>query len=315
MDGVPDTKESYIRGKNSNVSSSKNVLFATDAEKSSSLFASNEHLLTNFSHVNSIPPTSTSTLIKQTLSPLLHHRNTPQNTANMLNDSKNSANQLKMKSNNGTSSLENYHLSSNAFAIGNNDDADHDHDDGNRSNFLLSTSIDTSNTPIKKTLSPSRSLSNHKNTLPSQVARGNNQFQFESNFLLKNKGKNIASPGNTFFNASNSISTTNALVTLSSQTSTNTVISASTSTIPNNSFPIYGTLPKTTNSNSSGTVYGNVSAVANEFEQLIARNSCSNSISNTSTSNHTNYHTLGSYRIQYSSTNPFLNNFNSNSFE
>lgn len=314
LDGVA---ESYARGKNSNVTSSKNVLFATEAEKSPSTFSTNEQLLANFIHLNSVVPTSTSTststLIKKTLSPLVHQRNSQQNASNLSNESTNTENQLKMKYSTGSSTLDNYHASSNSFVIGNNDD-------DSRGNCLISTMIDTLNTPIKNPLSPSRSLSNHTNTLPSQVVRSNNiQHQFESNYLLKSKSKNNASPGNTFFNVLSSIPTSNASVTLSSQTSTNTAISASTSVaISNISFSsnnIYGTLPKTTNSNSSSTVYGNVSAVANEFEQLIARNACSNNLSNTSTNNHTNYHTLGSYRIQYSSTNPFLNNFNSNSSE
>lgn len=310
LDGVA---ESYARGKNSNVTSSKNVLFATEAEKSPSSFSSNEQLLANFIHLNSMVPTPTSTLIKKTLSPLVHQRNSQQNPSNLSNESTNTENQPKMKSSTGSSTLENYHLSSNSFVIGNNND-------DSRGNFSISATIGTSNTPIKKSLSPSRSLSNHTNTLPSQIARSNNiQHQFESNYLIKSKSKNNASPGNTFFNVLSSISASNATVTLSNQTSTSMAISASTSApISNISFSsnnIYETLPKTTNSNSSSTVYGNVSAVANEFEQLIARNACSNNLSNTSTNNHTNYHTLGSYRIQYSSTNPFLNNFNSNSSE
>ncbi|XP_055307192.1 rho GTPase-activating protein 100F-like isoform X1 [Sitodiplosis mosellana] len=319
LDGVADTKESYTRGKNTNTTSSKNVLFATDADKSPSSFASNE--LTNFINLNAIQPTSTSTLIKQTLSPLVHHRKT-NNASNILNESKNAANQLKTKLKTGSTSIKNYHLSSNTFIMDNNDDDGgsgggiHD-DNDDRSNFLLSASTNTSNTTIKKTLSPSKSLINHTNMLPSQVARSNNiQYQFESNCLPKNKANNIASPGSTLFNALSSISASNAPVTLSSQTSI-AIPASTTATISNNSYPsnnIYGTLPKTTNPSSSGTIYGNVTAVANEFEQLIARNACNNTITNTTT-NHTNYHTLGSYRIQYSSTNPFLNNFNSKSSE
>lgn len=310
LDGVWDIEESYTR-KSINTSSSKNVLFATDADKLPSSFASNE--LTNFinsnSNSNSIQSTSTSTLIKQTLSPLVHHRK-PNNTSNLLNESQNTPNQVKMKLKTGSSTLKNYQHSSNAFVIDNNDD-DYNVDAGdNRNNFLLSATTDTSNTPFKKTLSPSRTLSNHTNMLPSQVGRSNNQF--ESNCLPKNKTNNIASPGSTFFNALSSISS-NTPVTLSSQTSMINPAST-TAAIPNNSFSsnnAYGTLPKTTNSCSSGTTYGSVSAVANEFEQLIARNACNN----TTTNNHTSYHTLGAYRIQYSSTNPFLNNFNSNSSE
>ncbi|XP_055307193.1 rho GTPase-activating protein 100F-like isoform X2 [Sitodiplosis mosellana] len=312
--------ESSSTSTNSGSGSSKSAdTVKRDADKSPSSFASNE--LTNFINLNAIQPTSTSTLIKQTLSPLVHHRKT-NNASNILNESKNAANQLKTKLKTGSTSIKNYHLSSNTFIMDNNDDDGgsgggiHD-DNDDRSNFLLSASTNTSNTTIKKTLSPSKSLINHTNMLPSQVARSNNiQYQFESNCLPKNKANNIASPGSTLFNALSSISASNAPVTLSSQTSI-AIPASTTATISNNSYPsnnIYGTLPKTTNPSSSGTIYGNVTAVANEFEQLIARNACNNTITNTTT-NHTNYHTLGSYRIQYSSTNPFLNNFNSKSSE
>lgn len=311
------------RSKNSNGIGVKNVLFAPGVEKSpsSSYLSSSDQLSGSLSHSNSVTPiTSTSQLIKQTLSPLVHHRPT-QALSNSLADGKVGASPLKMKPNsvssigNSTSSIGNYQLTSNNFIMTNNTG------NGGKSNFTLSTSIDTTNTPVQKTTSsPSRSISSHTNTntLPSHVGRSNNiQYQFESNYSIKNKPKSFTSPGNTtFFNALSSISASNA-VTTANQTSTGVTNLASTSSIISNSN-IYGTLPKTANSlvNSSATggIYGNVSAVANEFEQLIARNATGNNsiggMSTTTSNNHGNYNTLGSYRVQYSSTNPFLNHFN-----
>lgn len=308
-----DTKDLYMvdRGKHSNGISTKNVIFAASVDKSPSSFTLNEQTLTNLTHSNSI--TSTSQLIKQTLSPVVHHRNIQQNTSNLFNDSKGAMNQLNMKPNSGSSSLSNYHhqFSSNTFIISNNN--------ANNSKISL-TSVDSTSTSNESS-SPFRILSNHTNTLPSNLGRGNNiQCQFDSNYLLKNNPKNVASPGNAiFFNVLTSISSTNTSTT---QTSTNATITSSN--VSGNNFSsnnIYSTLPKSTNSvsktvsNVTGNIYGNVSAVANEFEQLIARNTCSNNIiaSNASVNNHGSYNTLGSYRVQYSSTNPFLNNFNSNS--
>lgn len=230
-----------------------------------------------------------------------------------------------MKPNNVSPFVGNYQLS-NTFIMTNNNG------NGNKNNYPLSTSMDngSNNIPIQKASSTSRSLSSHTNTntLPSHVGRSNNQYQFESNYLLKNKPKNFTSPENTsFFNALSSISSSNASVTIANQhTSTASIMAASTSAagISNNSAPsnnIYGTLPKSinaqANSNAAGAIYGNVSAVANEFEQLIARNASGNSTIGNNTSatsnNYGNYNTLGSYRVQYSATNPFLNHFNPSS--
>lgn len=302
------------RCKHSNGISTKTVLFSASVNKSPSSFILNEQIPTNINLSNSITSTSsTSQLIKQTLSPLVHHRNIPQNTSNLLNDSKGTVNQFNTKQNTVSSSLGNYHFSSNTFITNNNNS-------NSKTNFSLA-SVDDTNTSIEKTSSPSRVLSNHTNTLPSNLGRSNNiQYQFESNYLLKNNTKSVASPGNSiFFNTLTSIPSSNVS---SSQTSINAATTSSN--VSNNSFSsnnTYSTLPKTTNSlntsNVTSSIYGNVSAVANEFEQLIARNTCGNnsinSISNPSVYNHGSYNTLGSYRVQYSSTNPFLNNFNSNS--
>lgn len=324
------SKESYTldrtTAKTSNGIGVKNVLFAPSVEKSSSSYLLNDQQhTTNLNHSNSITPSSsTSQLIKQTLSPLVHQRHN-QPTSNSVSDTKNAVSPLKMKPNNVSPFVGNYQLS-NTFIMTNNNG------NGNKNNYPLSTSMDngSNNIPIQKTASTSRSLSSHTNTntLPSHVGRSNNQYQFESNYLLKNKPKNFTSPENTsFFNALSSISSSNASVTIANQhTSTASIMAASTSAagISNNSAPsnnIYGTLPKSinaqANSNATGAIYGNVSAVANEFEQLIARNASGNSTIGNNTSatsnNYGNYNTLGSYRVQYSATNPFLNHFNPSS--
>lgn len=261
-----DTKDFYTieRGKSSNTTSTRNVLFATGVEKSSSLYMIDGQLPTTLINSNSI--TTTSQFIKQSLSPLIQ-----QNITNSLNDSNTNTitNQHKTKLNSVSLSSGDYQFSSNTFITNSN----------------KTKPFDVSYTSNEKTSSPSRSLiNNHTNTLPSYVGRSNNvQFQFESNCLLQNKQKNVASPEKTlFFNTLNSISSSNASVTTLSQTS----LSVSTS-VSNTIFS------KPTNSLSNTTV----SAVANEFEQLIARNA-SNSNS-----------------VKYSSTNPFLNNFNSTDSE
>lgn len=336
------TKDSYTldRGKASNGIGVKSVLFAPGVEKSSSSYLLNEQNqhANNMSHSNSITPSSsTSQLIKQTLSPLVHHRHNNQQTSNSVSDAKNAASPLKMKPNNVSPFIANYQLTSNNFIMTNSNG-----NSNNKNNFSCDNG--SANLPIQKTPSTARSLSSHTNTntLPSHVGRSNNQYQFESNYLLKNKPKNFTSPENTtFFNALSSISSSasassNASVTIANQTSNTSIMAASASSsaaghLQNSTMAtnnIYGTLPKSINSlanaNSSGAIYGNVSAVASEFEQLIARNaSGANAIggNNTNaaaaaaivTNNYGNYNTLGSYRVQYSATNPFLNHFNPSS--
>lgn len=310
LDG--NIKESYgvERGKNSNNISTKNVGFSTNVEKSLCSYMTNDQQPANS---NSIPISiSTSEFLKQKMSPLAHHRKTQENASNQLNDTKNTANQNKTKPN-SSSTLENLYLSSNMFAASNSNDQD------NKGHFILSTKVE-SDLIVQKTLSPSRSLSNHQSSSPSLISRSNNiQYHFEPKYLPKNNANNFTSPSNTVFNTINSILPSNPPVTLPSQTSTNiTIPETITTSISNSNFStknIYGTLSKTTNS--IGNICGNVSAVTNEFEQLIARNACSNNsvgnVSNSSINDHNNYNTLNTYRVQYASTNPFLNNFNLNS--
>lgn len=310
-----DLKGSFSvdRVKTSNGGSVKNVLFAPVNQSSSSYLLSEQ---AEPNYANSITPSpSTSQLIKQTLSPLVHHRQIQQQS-NSLADMKGSP--LKSKPNTVSSNFNNYQLSSNTFIMSSNGN-------GSKSNFALSTPIDTSKSPIQRTSSPSRSISSYTNTLPSHLGRSNNiQYQNESNYLHKGKPKPVTNLGNaTFYNALSSISSSSASATVANQTTTANHATSTSSTNSTNIFAannIYGTLPKSANtlihSNAGAAIHGNVSAVANEFEQLIARNSTSNSIggiSNAATNNHGNFNTLGSYRVQYSSTNPFLNHFNPSS--
>lgn len=233
----------------------------------------------------------------------------------------------------------------------------------------------TSNASMTKTISsPSRSLSTHTNTLPTNIGRTNNiHYQTESNnYSLKPKPKTFTSPrvnhtmnasdlaehesdadkaltsvtrNTSFFHALNSMSATAAPTNAhytnhltggvggGGGATTNGPMSNATANITNSigtyaaSNGIYGTLPKATNSLGertmsamSSSVYGNVSAVASEFEQLIARNAAA-AVSGASAAGGgggggaaasvgPNYNTLGSYRVQYSSTNPFLPSFN-----
>lgn len=275
----------------------------------------NEQMSSNFNHhTNSITPTtSTSQLIKQTLSPLVHHRPIQPTTNSISNSKSGTLSPLKMKPNSvSSSSFGSYHQISNAVSTMCNNGSN-----GSKNNFSLSASIDSSAShvaPGQRTSSPSRSLSSNtnSNTLPSQHV---GRYQFESNYSLKNaKSKNYASPGNaTFYNALNSISVSSTsssppnatAVTMLNQTSTGVTLSSSPLSNSSSSH-IYGTLPKSSV----------VSAVASEFEQIIARNASSNnhsSIGGMASNNHGNYNTLGSYRVQYSSTNPFLNHFSETS--
>lgn len=306
----------------------------------------NEQLSSNFNHHtnNSITPTtSTSQLIKQTLSPLVHRSIQSTTASNSISHSNaKSGDPLKMKPNSiSSSSFGSYHQISSAASMYNNGGSNGSNGtsstNGSKNNFSLSSSMDNALphvTPGQRTSSPSRSLSSNTNsntntnTLPSQHV---GRYQFESNYSLKNaKSKNYASPGNaTFYNALNSISVSSSpssssnasAVTMINQTSTTGVTlssSSSPSTNISNASHIYGTLPKSSV----------VSAVASEFEQLIARNASGSSnhsssigggggggvgigmsASNVVSNNHGNYNTLGSYRVQYSSTNPFLNHF------
>lgn len=279
----------------------KSVIFAPDVGiaplSSSSSYSISEQLKINSSAGLNPSTTSTSQLIKQTLSPLTQHRNmqpkplSPNTSSADLTNSSSSSSPLKIQQNH-TSALGSYQFSSSS---------------------LNTTNTSSSKPPPASSIhksSPSRTLgNNHTSTLPSSIAR-NMLYQSESSYSIKNQQpNNFTSPGNGIGGT--------GVGNVSSQA--------------NN---IYGTLPKSsspfsgnggivnsgTNSiSAAGTaaIYGNVSAVANEFEQIIARNA-SNVNATAIHSNSIgagNYNTLGSYRVQYSSTNPFLPSFNPHSTE
>lgn len=345
-----DNKDSFTldRCKTSNGIGPRSVIFAPDVEKSPSSYSISEQLRLNSNYSNAITSSSvaasTSQLIKQTLSPLTQHRTIQSTTTANSIDSNSTVSPLKMKPSNHSSPVSNYQIKSNSYLMSNNGggngassniNTNNNHNsNGNGSKTNISSLTNDTNASIYKSSSPSRSLSNHTNTLPSSIVRSNNiLYQSESGYSLKTQPKtNFASPGNNgFSNAFNSLTSANSALLSSSsstalaaatQTQSGTASTTSVS-ITNSSFPsnsIYGTLPKTSSpfngpSVTSG-IYGNVSAVANEFEQLIARNA--NNSSNSNSSNGAvsssigagNYNTLGSYRVQYSSTNPFLPSFN-----
>lgn len=274
--GTKDARDcnTIERSKFSNNFGSRSVLFAPDFGSSSSSYSLSEHMKTN---TNGSPlssrsgpltnrtanqpslieepsnNTSTSQLIKQTLSPLAQHRNISQSNLDTNFTTKNQTN---------NSSLGTYQFPSSSLNIKN-----------------VSSTLNENHSPLRKSSSPSRSISN-TNTLPSSVAR-NMLYQSDSSYSLKNQQTNFTSPGNGGPQTNN----------------------------------IYGTLPKNSTSpfgTTASSLYGNVaSATGNEFDKLIARHQ--NMSSGTTTNNSTgNYNTLGSYRVQYSSTNPFLPSFNPN---
>lgn len=224
---------------------------------------------------------STSQLIKQTLSPLAQHRSLQSSSHSTLAETNTVTTSPSMKNfsgNNNHSSVSAYQFSSSSHTAGTTNSAA-------IGKTNQSSSIDSNSSAHKS--SPSRSISNHSSTLPSSIAR-NVLYQSESSYSVKNQQINYTSPGTTSVTSTSSVSQANN---------------------------IYGTLPKSSSpfaSNVTG-VYGNVSAVANEFEQIIARNAASAGASNSAGAG--NYNTLGSYRVQYSSTNPFLPSFNPHSIE
>lgn len=275
----------------------KSVIFAPDVGtaslKSSSSYSISEQLKINPTAGLSPLTTSTSQLIKQTLSPLTQHRNLQQKQSSPHTSSADLTNSpLKIQSNH-TSALGSYQFSSSSLNTNSSSSKPPPH-------HHQSSSLNDNNTTssIHKS-SPSRTLgsNHHTSTLPSSIAR-NMLYQSESSYSLKNQQQhNFTSPGNGIGAGAGNVSHTNN---------------------------IYGTLPKTSSpfsgngggnissASASGTaaIYGNVSAVANEFEQIIARNASNPIAPHSNPMGAGNYNTLGSYRVQYSSTNPFLPSFN-----
>lgn len=277
----------------------RSVLFAADLKSSSrspssqsivdQLKSSQSNHYTNTSMSNS---TSTSQLIKQTLSPLSQYRNTSQHSSSDSNDANG-------KQNNGRTSYQ-FQLSGGT----------------NRSKIRANHNDEITTVRSDKLSSPSRSKLSDSltSTLASSVAR-NLSYQPESNYSMKSQSNSVTS--------SSSVGT--------AYTKNNSIYATLPKTMPNSFAGIdgidgilnsiaYAANPENggaLNHHTNGTVFGSVSAVKNEFEQIIARNANNQSNFNHATSSVTahnsigagNYNTIGSYRVQYASTNPFLQSF------
>lgn len=145
----------------------------------------------------------------------------------------------------------------------------------------------------------------HTNTLPSNIGRDSNQYKIDSNYIVQTKPNSIGkSSGKDSLLNTFSIGSTAINSTTSNQTWTNSQFKE---------FDKYDDHDVTNSlnsksSNSNANIYGSVSAVANEFEKIIARGTGNKTFTNLSQGSN-NYNTMNSYRIQYSSTNPFLPNF------
>lgn len=282
------------------ITSARSVLFASDATSSLSSYSlSDKAKSPSLSH-----SPSTSQLIKQTLSPLAQHRNISQSNLNSSSLSLSSSSAIgaaaaAASTKNQTNSFASYQFPSSNL---------------NLKNHSSTLKENHSPLPIRKTSSPSRSLSN-TSTLPSSVAR-NILYQSDSNYSVKNQQAttNFTSSGNNGMG----ISGGNGIGAVG-----NTIVSS-----PSPLNNIYGTLPKnlTTayisgaisgNGIATSSLYGNTTTSAvtsggNEFDKLIARYSGTGGTNNIGAGN---YNTIGSYKVQYSSTNPFLPSFNPNSNE
>lgn len=213
---------------------------------------------------------SVSKSIEQVLSPLAQHRNIAQSS----NQASDSSYILKSQTNSNTS-LGTYQFPSSSINPKTNSSASYSE------NLTTPSSSSSSSSSMRKSSSPSRSISN-TNTLPSNIARNLLYQSSDSSYLFKpQQTTNPTSPGNNNSHAQSTIS-------------------------GSSSMSLYGTLPKTssgpfgTGANSMQHYNVNVQAASNEFELL----------SRPVTTSNGGYNTLGSYRVQYSSTNPFLPSFN-----
>lgn len=303
---------SYERGANKTSNGPKSVIFAPDVGtallSSSSSYSISEQLKINPTVGLNPSTTSTSQLIKQTLSPLTQHRNfqpkqsspNPTSAADLTNSP------LKIQTNH-TPALGAYQFTSSSLNTTNTNSSKPPPHHHHQSSALNDNNTITSS--IHKS-SPSRTLgnNNHTSTLPSNIAR-NMLYQSESSYSLKNQQQNnFTSPGNAI----------GAGAGVGNVSQANNIYG----TLPKSSSPFSGNGGGGGNSNSNSStntntaaIYGNVSSVANEFEQIIARNASNASAAHSNAIGAGNYNTLGSYRVQYSSTNPFLPSFNPHSTE
>lgn len=257
----------------------RSVLFSTDLVSSSSAYSIKDQT-TKPNPPNSTSNMPTSAAIKQTLSPLSQHRN---NTSSAMHATSASAEPNYSLKNQITSSpsLGTYQFPSSSINLKNN-----------ATSSLTEHNTSMSPSSVRKTSSsPSRTLSNN-NTLPSSVVRN---YQSDSSYNLKNHQQqqqpmNFTSPGN------------------------NTNSSSALHHYQSNNTNIYGTLPKTQfgggggSSNHHSTHNNSLlgSTTGNNEIELINRHSSGSTV----TTSNGGYNTLGSYKVQYSSTNPFLQGFN-----
>lgn len=166
--------------------------------------------------------------------------------------------------------------------------------------YEAQNSLATTHKPSKS--SPLSRLSDtHTNTLPSNIGRDSVQYKSDSNYIVQTNPKSIGkiSGKDSLLNTFSVGTTINS--TASNQIWTNSHLKE---------FDKYDDhdVTNSKSSNSNANNYGSVSAVANEFEKIIARGTGNTTFSNLSQGT-SNYNTMNSYRIQYSSTNPFLPNF------
>lgn len=328
--------------------SARSVLFSSDALSSLSSYSLSDKVKSpNLTH-----SPSTSQLIKQTLSPLAQHRNISHSSLSDANHQASSSPSASNK-NPINNSLSSYQFPSSSLNLKNNhlplSSALNNDSNSNNNNHHHQSPLSIRKTT--SALSPARSLSNNitTNTLPSSVAR-NMLYQTDS-YNNTSVTSNFTSPGNGIASSSSGTAVSGNGIgnhhTLSSSGgggggggigSYNNIYGTLPKNISspfNNSNSITGvtgngitsppssalsTTAASASSASSSLLYGNSTLSSttllptggNEFDKLIAKYSGGGS-SNIISSGAGNYNTIGSYKVQYSSTNPFLPTFNPNS--
>lgn len=181
---------------------------------------------------------------------------------------------------------------------------------------ISSLSIPSSSSSYKVS-SPSRQLSN---IIPTSVAR-NLLYQSESSYSDKNQQQqnqtnNFASPTHIIgamtsassANSSQGSTTMNIYGTLPKMTASSYMsssISPGTSAATSGLAQTSSVMDTIQNSSSSG--FGSIASTSNNFNFYSNDRQQFSSLINSNSGS--NYHTLGSYRVQYSSTNPFLPTF------
>lgn len=293
----------------SSILPSRSVLFSSDLGTSLSSQSIKDQLKSSHQQQHQTSNLSTSSAIKQTLSPLSQHRNAAAAAAASLHQSSggpSEPNNVLKNQTSSSSSLGTYQFPSSSINLKNASSS------LNNENY---TSSSMSPSSIRKSMSPSRSISN-TNTLPSSVAR-NMLYQSESSYSLKSSTQNPTAPTNHLHSVTtNFTSPGNHLSSTPASASSSSHHHNMTSQQQSNSMNLYGTLPKTSayslQNNTSGPISGGGGSVGggNDFEMMSAGGGSGRNASSAITVSNGGYNTLGSYRVQYSSTNPFLPSFN-----